>query len=184
MMQGDAMRSGGFQALPHLLGLECVIQRRKSAVAGCSQAPRSAKWDPAAGHGSCNSGGRVCWGPGSCLLRGGVGRAGRGGGVSGGDDTLPPARHGAAGSNPGRVRARLEGRGGHPGFLSCRCPLQRRSHSLDPPPPPLQSSGDRRPAAGLHTGTSWKNKQTKNIFVHNQHLFPLSGKNSIFPFKC
>ena len=162
------MRSGGFQALPHLLGLECVIQRRKSAVAGCSQAPRSAKWDPAAGHGSCNSGGRVCWGPGSCLLRGGVGRAGRGGGVSGGDDTLPPARHGAAGSNPGRVRARLEGRGGHPGFLSCRCPLQRRSHSLNPPRPPLQSSGDRRPAAGLHTGTSWKNKQTNKKHLCTQ----------------
>lgn len=32
--QGDVIRSGGFEAVPHLLGLGCVIWGRKKAVAG------------------------------------------------------------------------------------------------------------------------------------------------------
>lgn len=40
--EGDVIRSGGFEAVPHLPGLRCVIWGSKKAVAGSSHAPRSA----------------------------------------------------------------------------------------------------------------------------------------------
>lgn len=58
--QGDVIRSGGFEAVPHLPGLGCVIWGRKKAVAGSFLTlrgqPRSARWGPAAGRGSGGSG--------------------------------------------------------------------------------------------------------------------------------
>lgn len=54
--QRDVIRSGRFEAIPHLPRLGCVICGRKKAVAGSSQAPRSARWGPAAGRGSGGGG--------------------------------------------------------------------------------------------------------------------------------
>lgn len=130
MKQRDVIRRGGFEAVPHLPALICVIWGMNKAVAGSfarsavslgqrggvgrqagAQAaaapppPGAAEGPlmPAPGRGGSRLGRGLRWGRGGCLLRGGNGGGGRG------DEALPhpaPPRggggHGAAGPNPGQ----------------------------------------------------------------------------------
>lgn len=112
--QGDVIRSGGFEAVPHLPGLGCVIWGRKKAVAGsflrsavslgqrggvrqqagaqaaaASPPPGAAEGPlmPTPRVGGSRLGRGLQWGRGGGLLRGGdVGGGGRG------DEALPPPR--------------------------------------------------------------------------------------------
>lgn len=132
MKQGDVIRSGGFEAVPHLLGLGCVIWGREKAVAGsfvrsavslgqrggvgrqagvqaatAPPPPGAAERPlmPTPGGGGSRLGRGLLWGRG----REPPARRRRGGGGGRGDEALPhpaPPRggggHGAAGPNPGQ----------------------------------------------------------------------------------
>lgn len=167
--QGDVIRSGGFEAVPHLLGLGCVIWGRKKAVAGsflrsavslgqrggvrqqagaqaaaASPPPGAAERSlmPTPGVGDSRLGRGLRWGRGSSLLRGGDG-----GGRAGRRNTSPtPPPRGAAAATEllGLIQVRRWGRGRRGCLsccLSCCCPCRRRSSGRGPHPTPPQSGG-------------------------------------------
>ena len=168
--QGDVIRSGGLEAVPHLLGLGCVIWGRKKAVAGSfarsavslgqrggvgrQAGVQAAAAPPAPGAAE----GQLMPVPGAEGLRLGRGfpgvaavasseaaAVGGGGGETKHVPTPPPRGAAAATELLGLIQVRRGGRsrrGSLSCCLSCCCwPRRRRSRSRGPHPTPLRSGG-------------------------------------------
>lgn len=169
MKQGDVIRSGGFEAVPHLLGLGCVIWGREKAVAGsfvrsavslgqrggvgrqagvqaatAPPPPGAAERPlmPTPGGGGSRLGRGLLWGRG----REPPARRRRGGGAGGETRHFPtPPPRGAAAATEllGLIQVRRWGRdrrGCLSCFLSCCCPCRRRGRGPHPTPPQRGSS--------------------------------------------
>ena len=208
MMQGDVMRSGGFQALPHLLGVgvcDPAEEERSGGVVHKLLGQRSGIQRQATAPATVVAGS-------AGVLEVASYEAGLGGlgGVEGlvGAGGVPPGGGGWGGGGGGGVYLGEMIHFPQPatellGLIQVGCVRSWRGGAAIPAssaaaaPSNVEATAStllvhRFRAAGtegqLQASTQAllgkTNKQTKNTFVHNQHLFPLSGKNSIFPFKC